>query len=381
NLMADANNYLNRGNTREIGSQISTHSDLQLNAQTGNVNIRASEINSDVGTVLIKAAQGDVNIMAGQNTDSIDVANKDKSKGFLSSTTRTTHIEKTDADNVASNITGNRVLIGAGNNVNIQGSNVVSDTLTWVDAKNDINITAAENTDTNNQFFEVKKSGLMGTGGIGFMVGKTQNSLATDATATTHTGSLIASNAGDVKLSAGNTLNIVGSDVLAANNATLVADDVNIINETNRYTQTTEEKSKSSGLSVSLSGTVGNAANTIYGVVKQANDASDRGNDRLAAAYGTKAALTAVQAGQSLYTDLSQTALANQASQTSAIGVSVSVGSSKSQSNSTTTQTATQGSNVSAGNNLTIIARGDGEKDANGFATNGDVNVVGSNLS
>jgi filamentous hemagglutinin len=216
---------------------------------------------------------------------------------------------------------------------------------------------------------------------IGISAGKSKNSLSTDTTATTHTGSLIASNAGDVKLTAGNTLNIEGSDVLAANNATLVANNINIINTTDSYTQKSEQKAKSSGLTVALAGTVGDAANAAVSTVNQASAAKDRGNDRLAAAYETKAALTAVQAGQSLYTDLSQTALANQAAQTSAIGVSVSVGSSKSKSNSSTTQTATQGSNVSAGNSLTVIARGDGQKGADGFATNGDVNVVGSSLS
>ena len=39
------------------------------------------------------------------------------------------------------------------------------------------------------------------------------------------------------------------------------------------------------------------------------------------------------------------------------------------------------GSNIAAGNNLIIRATGDGTKGADGFATDGDVNVIGSNLS
>ena len=162
-------------------------------------------------------------------------------------------------------------IAGTSHDTNIQGSNLVSDTLTWVDAKNNVNITSATNTESSSSFKEVKKSGLMGTGGVGFMVGKTQNSLDTDATSTTHTDSVIASNAGDVKLTAGQTLTVEGSDVLAANNATLVADDVNITNVTNSYQQSNEQRSKSSGLSVSLGGTIGNAVNGIINTVNQAN--------------------------------------------------------------------------------------------------------------
>ena len=86
-------------------------------------------------------------------------------------------------------------------------------------------------------------------------MGKTKHSLATDTTATTH--SLIASNAGDVKFTAGNTLNIDGSDVPAANNVTLIANNINIIHTTDSYTQQSEQKAKSSGLTVALAGAVG----------------------------------------------------------------------------------------------------------------------------
>jgi filamentous hemagglutinin len=364
---------------RDVGATINGVGNLKL--QAGNdLNARAANVNSETGS-LIATAGHDVNITAGEESRSTVADAFAKQKSFLKKKTIQVHAESDTTNSIGSNFTGNQVLVGAGNDVNIQGSNLVSDTLTWVDAKNNLNITAAENTQSTSSFKEVKKSGLMGTGGVGVMVGKTKNSLATDTTATTYTGSLIASNAGDVKLTAVNTLNIEGSDVLAANNATLVANNINIINTTDSYTQKSEQKAKSSGLTVALAGTVGDAANAAVSTVNQASAAKDRGNDRLAAAYETKAALSLAQAGQSLYQDFGDVSDASKANQGNFIGVSVSVGSSKSQSNSASSQTVANGANIAAGNNLTILATGDGTKGADGFATDGNLNVIGSNLS
>ena len=197
----------------------------------------------------------------------------------------------------------------------------------------------------------------------------------------THTGSMVASNQGDVRISAGDTLNVKGSDIQAHDDLSAIAQTINITAETNRYTQATEQKSKSSGLTVSLSGTIGNAANGVIAAVQQGNSANDRGNDRLAAAYDTKAALIAAQAGQLVYQDVTDVSDANKAKQGPIIGVSVSVGSSRSQSNSASQTTVAQGSNLTAGNHLSLTATGDGTKGADGYANNGDLNIQGSNVS
>ena len=197
----------------------------------------------------------------------------------------------------------------------------------------------------------------------------------------THTGSMVASNQGDVRISAGDTLNVKGSDIQAHDDLSAIAQTINITAETDHYTQATEQKSKSSGLTVNLGGTIGNAANGVIAAVQQGNSANDRGNDRLAAAYDTKATLIAAQAAQSVYQDVTDVADANKAKQGPIIGVSVSVGSSRSQSNSASQTAVAQGSNLTAGNHLSLTATGDGTKGADGYANNGDLNIQGSNVS
>ena len=378
-MQADAKNYRKQSNTQEVGTNINTVGNLSLQAQ-GQLTATAVNLDSQTGTLSMYGKDG-VTIQNGMASDTFDEGHYHKTSGVLSSKSTETRIHQDSTQVMASDVTGAQVIIQSGKDLNIIGSNVVSDNLTQLTAQNNLNILSAQNTSTQTQFEETKKSGLMGTGGIGFMVGKTQNSTDTDNTNITHTGSMVASNQGDVRISAGNTLNVKGSDIQAHDDLSAIAQTINITAETNRYTQATEQKSKSSGLTVSLSGTIGNAANGVIAAVQQGNSANDRGNDRLAAAYDTKATLIAAQAAQSVNKDVTDISDANKATQGSVIGISVSVGSSRSQSNSASQTTVAKGSNLTAGNHLTLTATGDGTKGADGYANNGDLNIQGSSVS
>ena len=378
-MQADAKNYRKQSNTQEVGTNINTVGNLSLQAQ-GQLTATAVNLDSQTGTLSMYGKDG-VTIQNGMASDTFDEGHYHKTSGVLSSKSTETRIHQDSTQVMASDVTGAQVIIQSGKDLNIIGSNVVSDNLTQLTAQNNLNILSAQNTSTQTQFEETKKSGLMGTGGFGFMIGKTQNSTDSDNTNITHTASMIASNQGDVRISAGDTLNVKGSDIQAHDDLSATAQTINITAETDHYTQATEQKSKSSGLTVNLGGTIGNAANGVIVAVQQGNSASDRGNDRLAAAYDTKATLIAAQAAQSVNKDVTDVSDANKATQGPIIGVSVSVGSSRSQSNSASQTTVAQGSNLTAGNHLSLTATGDGTKGADGYANNGDLNIQGSSVS
>ncbi|WET39798.1 hemagglutinin repeat-containing protein [Citrobacter enshiensis] len=59
-------------------------------------------------------------------------------------------------------------------NLLVKGSSVVADNAVNLHAGNNVDIVAATNTDTSWRFKETKKSGLMGTGGIGFTLGSSK---------------------------------------------------------------------------------------------------------------------------------------------------------------------------------------------------------------
>src|SRR5690606_6997208 len=76
-------------------------------------------------------------------------------------------------------------------------------------------IETAQNTIIESHTSHTKKSGLFGTGGVGFTIGTQTRESTADITELTHTGSLIGSTEGRVDIVAGGDVAIAGSDVLS----------------------------------------------------------------------------------------------------------------------------------------------------------------------
>ncbi len=152
---------------------------------------------------------------------------------------------------------------------------------------------AATNTDTSWRFRETTKSGLMGTGGIGFTIGSSKSIHDLREQGTTQSGSFstVGSTGGDVSITAGSALN---------------------------------------------------------SAVTTARDAASESDDRLAALKATKAALSGVQASQGV--DLAQA----DGDPNNGIGVSLSLTSQKSKSEQHAQSDAVAGSTLNAGGNLAI---------------------------
>lgn len=212
-----------RSNTTEVGTQINGQANINLIA-SNDLNVRAANINSEIGTVYAKAGH-DVNIINGVAThDEASFLHYDDSD-WVSSSSVTDNFDRHQSQTVGSNITGAIVLVDAGHNTQITGSNLVSDVLTSVHSDHSTNITSAENTSSVNSFYETNDSGIVVNNGA--MIGSAHTDFTSHESAISHTGSLIASNLGDVSLSAGDTLNIKGSSIQAAHDLTAVGSTIN----------------------------------------------------------------------------------------------------------------------------------------------------------
>lgn len=67
---------------------------------------------------------------------------------FIWKYSKSSYLHNQSDEAIASSITGKNVLLNA-NNIDIRGSNIVSDELTQIQAKENVNITAAENYSSN----------------------------------------------------------------------------------------------------------------------------------------------------------------------------------------------------------------------------------------
>ncbi|WP_315309964.1 hemagglutinin repeat-containing protein [Pantoea vagans] len=366
------------GNSYKSGKKIEINESVRQQgteiASGGSTTVKAGR---DVSTEAAQVtASGNIAVGAGRDinlttaTDS-DYAYKEETKtkkGFLSKKTTHTISEDSDTRENGTLLSGDNVTLNAGNNLLVQGSQVAGDGTVALRAGNNVDIVAATNTDSTWRFSETKKSGLMGTGGIGITVGssKSVHDLRDKGTTQSQSASTVGSTGGNVSIVAGGQAHVSGSDLVAGRDLAITGDSVIIDPGHDKRTHDELFEQKKSGLTLALSGAVGDAINNAVAAAQSSKKESD---GRLAALQATKAALSGVQAAQA-----SQLAEVS-ADPSNGIGVSLSLNTQKSKSQQHQSTDSVSGSTINAGNNLAITATG-----KNNSAHSGDIQIAGSQL-
>lgn len=354
---------------RQQGTEIASGANTQI--------LAGRDVTAEAAQV---TAKGDIGVAAGRDVTLNTATESDyhykeqtkTKKGFLSKKTTHTIEENSATRESGSLLSGDNVQVVAGNNLLVNGSAVAGDGDVKLKAGNNVDIVAATNSDTSWRFKEEKKSGLMGSGGIGFTIGssKSTHDLREKGTTQSQSFSTVGSTGGSVDIAAGNQLHVSGADLVAGKNMALTGDSVTIEPGHDRLTSDQTFKQKSSGLTIALSGAVGDAVNTAASTAMAVKDQSD---GRLAALQATKAALSGVQAVQA--NRLAEAANGSDPTNNGAFGVMASIGGQSSKSTSHSEQDKTTGSTLNAGGNLAITATGQGNA-----ANSGDITVAGSQL-
>ncbi|MBT1867592.1 hemagglutinin repeat-containing protein, partial [Enterobacter asburiae] len=349
---------------RQQGTEIASGANTQI--------LAGRDVNTEAAQV---TAKGDIGVAAGRDVSLNTATESDyhykeqtkTKKGFLSKKTTHTIEEDSATRESGSLLSGDNVQVVAGNNLRVFGSAVAGDGDVQLKAGNNVDIVAATNSDTSWRFKEEKKSGLMGSGGIGFTIGssKSTHDLREKGTTQSQSFSTVGSTGGNVAISAGNQAHVGGADLIAGKDLSLSGDSVIIEPGHDRRTRDETFEQKKSGLTVALSGTVGSAINNAVSAAQETKEQSD---GRLKALQATKTVLSGVQAGQAA--DMAATT-----GDPNAMGVSLSLTTQKSKSQQHAESDAVAGSTLNAGNNLSITANG-----KNKGANSGDIVIAGSQL-
>ncbi|MBH3035344.1 hemagglutinin repeat-containing protein [Serratia marcescens] len=375
---------------REIstGSTFSGREGVTVIGREGDVTVTGSTLHSDQGAIALQAKQ-DVTLNTATERESALSEERSQKKGFLKKSSSHSVAHDATTREKGSLLSGNSVSVSAGNDLTVTGSAIAADQDVNLQAGRNVDIGAATESDTHYRLEEKKKSGLLGSGGIGFTIGKQSSKHEIDEKGRTQSQSVstVGSSQGSVNVTAGNQLHIGGADLVAGKDLALTGDSVTIDPGVDARTRKETYEQKQSGLSVALSGTVGGALNTA---VSSAQQARKEGDGRLNALQNTKAALSGVQAAQAWERDNALTASAEAknaaaglqpgdegAAQgaTNTVGISASYGSQSSKSEARTDSHQSQGSTLTAGQNLSITASG-----KNHNAQSGDIVVTGSQL-
>ncbi|WP_019360673.1 hemagglutinin repeat-containing protein [Pseudomonas asplenii] len=353
------------GSEQVVSSVIEAQGKTTL-AAVNDVNITGSTVNSEKGALVVQAGN-DVNLSAAQNSQ-FNASAKSKSGGFgFSSTSKKSSDSSSATSLTGSTLSADTTLVQAGHDLVVSASNVISTEKTDLQARNNIRVESDTESFSSQHSQSTKKSGLMSSGGIGVTLGSSKNTYTQGTETKMEKASTVGSVLGSVNITAGKDLTIKASDVVADKDINLAGQNVHITDAANTNSTRSAQTSSKSGLTLALSGVVGEAVNTAVQTVQAAKQEDD---SRLAALQGIKAGLSGYQAWQGAQ------ALESGAQTGSFVGISLSLGTQKSSSKQLQEQSVSQGSSLTAGKDLTIIATGNGQPGS----TAGDISVVGSKL-
>ncbi len=361
NLNADAtgSGYSERGDKKTVISETVRQQGTEI-ASGGSTTMAAGrDINTEATDVTAKQdialqAGRDVNLNTATESDYYYKEETKTKKGFLSKKTTHTIQEDSATNEKGTLLSGNNVSVKAGNDLLVKGSQVVGDGNVALDAGNNVDIAAATNTDSTWRFSETKKSGLMGTGGIGISIGssKSLQEMRDKGTTQSQSISTVGSTKGNVSITAGKQLHVNGADLVAGGNMALQGDSVTVTPGHDLRTHDERTEQRTSGLTLALSGAVAEAVNSAVAAAQSAKQQSD---GRLAALQATKAVLSGVQANQA--SQLAQV----QGDPNNGIGISISLSTQQSKSEQHQQSDTVNGSTINAGRNLSINATGKGQ--------------------
>ncbi|MFI7853863.1 hemagglutinin repeat-containing protein, partial [Acinetobacter baumannii] len=301
----------------EVGSQIKSQGDLSL--QGNNIQIHGSQISSSEGLTALQAKER-LQIEEGRNKlDQQDQSSFSK-KGKLSSSTTSDFSHRSSDIAVGSIVEGKKVLLDAGN-INVRGSNIVSDELTQIQAKDNANIEGAQNQYNSQTNSVVKNSGLMSTGGIGFSLGKKQETTLKTEQQLTNSASQVGSLNGNTNIVAGKTYQQTGSTVSSQKgDVNILAQQINIEAAKEQSTSDYKHEMQQKGLTLAVNVPVVSAVQSVAESAKQVGQSK---NDRVNAMAAANAGFDAYKAGQALSS--LQGALSNAGSLNGGVEVGVSL--------------------------------------------------------
>ncbi len=268
----------------------------------------------------------------------------------------------------SSTFDGKKVIMQAGHDARISGSNVISDNGTYIQADNNVQIDTTQTHSQSETYHQTQKSGLM-SAGIGFTVGTKKEASENQSQRTEHTGSTVGSLKGDTTIVAGKKYTQIGSNVSSPEGNNLIAaQSIDIEAAQNRFDSTSVQTYEQKGLTVAFSSPVTDLAQQINSVAQSGKQVGQSKNDRVNAMAAANTGWQAYQAGKS-----AQNVAADPKKAAKQVSVSITYGEQKNRQTTQAQATEAQASQTLAGGTTTLIATGAGKQS--------HINIKGSDVA
>ena len=224
------------------------------------------------------------------------------------------------------------------------GSQVIGTHDVAISSGKDTSISSAQEYERHDYAKQVKKSGLLSGGGLGFTIGTEKRKDQYSDADLLQKSSTVGSVSGNVSIESGNKTEIGASAVLAGKDISITGEIVQISSKDNVYHSEEKHEYKKSGLTVSATG---GAVAVLSDALAYAQKASSARDKQLKALYGAEVYQT-IAKGKDVLKDLSGKGMP---------GVSVGIGTSSFKAETHTETIEAVGSNLLANNDIHITAK------------------------
>ena len=273
-------------------SQMTESHDL-VNAQSSvgssiegkNISVVASDAVQLAGSQLlaadtVKVSGNTVQLNTAKANSTVNHVYLDKKKSLIKRESTNAVDDVTTTSVTGSTLSGKTVTITSAQDVTGQSAQIMGENAVSVTAGGKVELGADKAITNGTSVYRHKKSGLLGSTGIGFTIGKEKHNIDEANHEESTVRNTIASTKGTVTVKANDTVHLTSADIVAKEGAVLEGSAVTLDGNVDHNHMTRDERYKKTGLTISLGGAIANTLTNTTRTIKQAGGRDDK---RLAA--------------------------------------------------------------------------------------------------
>lgn len=271
--------------TTESHDLVKAQSSVGSSIEGKNVSVVSSDAVQLEGSQLlaadtVKVSGNTVALNTAKANSTVNHVYLDKKKSLVKRESTNAVDDVTTTSVTGSTLSGKTVTITSAHDVTGQSAQIMGENAVSVTAGGKVELGADKSTTDGSSVYRHKKSGLLGSAGIGFTIGKEKHNIDEANHEESTVRNTLASTKGTVTVKANDTVHLTSADIVAKEGAVLDGSAVTLDGNVDHNHMTYDERYKKTGLTVSLGGAI---ANTLTNTTRTIKEAGGRDDKRLAA--------------------------------------------------------------------------------------------------
>ena len=271
--------------TTESHDLVNAQSSVGSSIEGKNVSVVASDAVQLEGSQLlaadtVKVSGNTVELHTAKANSTVNHVYLDKKKSLVKRESTNAVDDATTTAVTGSTVSGKDIQITSAQDVTGQSAQIIGEHTVDVTAGGKVELGADKAITDGTSVYRHKKSGLLGSTGIGFTIGKEKHNIDEANHEESTVRNTIASTKGAVTIKANDTVHITSADIVAKEGAVLDGSAVTLDGNVDHNHMSHDERYKKTGLTVSLGGAVVDTLTNATRTIKQAGGRDDK---RLAA--------------------------------------------------------------------------------------------------